>query len=189
MSESEIPSEVFPKVVTMNALTEYLEDDGRNLENGMIVMIWDAANRFDSTSPAANWANRWCRVTQLEKQYGTDDYPRITFVGEYADGQMLERGHVAPLTWIVKRNSVPNRVTIDVGSETHSKTEGNLVTYFRLEDAAVVEQVHGSPAKFMQFHLDEFVNNPQMPKIEGKITATVEFIPGGFVQFRLEGVV
>jgi hypothetical protein len=55
----------------------------------------------------------------------------------------------------------------------------------------VIESVYGSFANYMQVKLKEFVENPESPKLIGKVTASVESTGSledpDFIRFRLQG--
>lgn len=103
---------------TWNALTEFYAPSGKELENGMVVLIeparyrWDIrqVTEFDSVQlKKALAANRWCQVSALEVN---DAY--VSFLGTYEDRGREWREYPVSCGWLVKRNSVTSSGT---GSE------------------------------------------------------------------------
>jgi hypothetical protein len=82
---------------------------GKNLRDGMIVLLEDTLLRADIDSIRSNYdqaradeVNRWCEVTRLETiptGYGS----LVSFVGVYPDGTQRVRRYSADYAWIVKR--------------------------------------------------------------------------------------
>lgn len=95
---------------TWNALTEFYAPSGKELENGMVVLIeparyrWDIrqVTEYDSVQlEKALAANRWCKISALE---ANDEY--VSFLGIYEDLGRKWREYPVSCGWLVKRNSV-----------------------------------------------------------------------------------
>ncbi len=92
----------------MNAQTEYWEEDGAKLQNGMRVLVADPEYRGILSQvnqlllPGVLAYNRWCTVAKFEESGGF-----IQFLGRYDDGTLVPRRYSPTVGWLVKRNSVP----------------------------------------------------------------------------------
>lgn len=88
---------------------------GAQLQDGMRVLIADPTRRAADTPPRSSslalvaehdherrtW-NRWCVVRQPTGE------ARVSFVGEYADGDLQVRDYAGTTLWVVQRDSIPD---------------------------------------------------------------------------------
>jgi hypothetical protein len=97
---------------------------GRELEDGMIVLLEDAVMRDEPECPPespevphtcgyrcqrALKVSRWCKVSKLEKKRNYGDNPLVSFVGEYADGSKASHTYNISYFWYVKLDSIPKK--------------------------------------------------------------------------------
>jgi hypothetical protein len=95
---------------------------GRELEDGMIVLLEDSLMREEPTCTEdadhkcgsrcyrAFKTSRWCKISKLEKNrnYGGDSR-LVSFVGEYADGSKSSHTYNVSYFWYVKLDSIPKK--------------------------------------------------------------------------------
>lgn len=95
---------------TMKKEHEYLERDGENLKNGMVVLLaqdllrWPLENRQESDFQNFDEVlktNRWCTISEIS----FNGY-MVTFVGIYQDGRTFRRTFPKDVAWLVKKNPV-----------------------------------------------------------------------------------
>ena len=116
--EIEIPSELVDKYYRMVPETDDVIS-GRRLQEGMVVLVESVSKRFaldydrsEGERLSMQVMNRWCRVEDL-----TISGNSTQFIGVYADGYKHSR--LDPITdgWIVKKDSIPPAITIEVACE------------------------------------------------------------------------
>lgn len=95
---------------------------GRDLQNGMIVLLEDSTMRDEPTCPdngthkcgarclRAFRVSRWCKVTDLEKRTRVaGELALLSFIGEYADGSKASHTYNVSYFWYVKIDSIPKK--------------------------------------------------------------------------------
>ena len=110
------------KFYEMDPQFEDLLANGKDLKDGMIILLEDSMFRGDpdSTSPyeqeKVREINRWCTVSQvnIQRRFDTDELgrviqeasPLVSFVATYGDGVKKKRSYDSSYAWIVKLESM-----------------------------------------------------------------------------------
>ena len=110
----EIYPDLEPAEFKMNALEEYYEEDSRELENGLMVILAMPEDRVPLEEMVAKeealykglFTNRWCKVTEFRVDYNMERTV-VHFRGVYSDGNTSLRIYPPDTKWLVKRNSIP----------------------------------------------------------------------------------
>ena len=109
----EIPSEIVPKYYRMNPKTDDMVMGGKDLADGMVVLVEDPNLRYDPKLPdmddweidRLNMRNRWCRVHNVHVVGNA-----VHFVGAYADGTKRKSQVTLTYSWLFKIDSIPDSI-------------------------------------------------------------------------------
>lgn len=120
-------SEDYPEFVnryyTMNPEIDVLLFDGNQLEEGMVVLAENYANRTSlqgsSLSPeqrqnARIW-NRWFTVSNIVVD---DNSQEIHFIATYEDSEQRKMTVPIAYAWLAKKDSVPERIVVSLTDST-----------------------------------------------------------------------
>lgn len=138
-----IPSELLPKEINMDARVEFVITDPVELENGLVVMLFEASERYNEYNPIANMTNRWCKITNF---HYIPEEDRFGFDGLYADGSVCQRVFKGKRpVWVAKRDSIPSR---NKSGEDQEKIAAIILEALDEQDEAITKTLTFSP-KFL----------------------------------------
>lgn len=179
----------------MQPATDELLPNGRNLTDGMCVLIDDQNLRqslnvlmhpdntmYEEILYKARESNRWCIVSELEILDHLN-FQVVVFTACYPDG--LRRQRIVPLekAWLVKADSIPSR-----DPEWVAKTLGEAGRRLGLDDSDVLEEVldvvktaASEEIDVLRRKLAEVSSKPaQVVEIEGEDSRLIQFDGGSF---------
>jgi len=114
-------SGIVPKFYTMDPKTEDLLSEGKQLSNGMKILIENPGERGRPEEMDQDWmrervmvVNRWCTVSDM-KVVGRN----LSFVGVYDDGVKVKRSYSTDAAWLVKIDSL--KKSLDVATERYNE--------------------------------------------------------------------
>lgn len=102
-----------PKYYQMDPEAEDLLPNGKELKNGMMVLIGNPDIRVRVDAHMSDWEaeraferNQWCKVSNVEILHFRDGDHVVGFIGIYEDGYKRARSYSTKYPWLVKRNSI-----------------------------------------------------------------------------------
>lgn len=135
-------SNFVPQFYKMDPATDDLMAEGRQLFNGMIVLVADKMMRQDlreiegkddaEISPyaldRAEQYNRWCTVSGLTTQRRDHMEDLVRFIGVYEDGTKTKFTIASSHAWLYKKDSLPK----DVFSEHPAAVSREMIEHVAL---------------------------------------------------------
>lgn len=110
------PSMFVSQFYEMDPEFEDILYDGTELKNGMVVLIESYHGRAEQCSADSSPTliaenkilNRWATVERVHFQHGN-----VHFVAVYGDGTKVKRNYLDALSWLVKKDSLPEPEEVD----------------------------------------------------------------------------
>jgi hypothetical protein len=142
-----------PKFYTMDPKTEDLLFSGRDLANGMVILVADSDSRQNLKRLDADWEldrafenNRWAKVTNLQVLGNS-----LSFVAVYEDGSKRIRSCSVSYAWFVKLDSVPDVVLAEEKAAQKYNSVLELVKGAMMEqEQAMLQRRKGSLMPFAE---------------------------------------
>jgi hypothetical protein len=153
MTDDEIIGELVGKYYTMDAATEKLLFQGKELQNGMTCLVapstWRRTlveNPGEEELELILQRNRWFVVSHLEVTNLS-----VAFIATYSDGHMVKWEMVNSIPWYVKLDSIPvepepaYRSGVIVGQySARDNIDGTTSIYITEQDGAFTEFIVGA---------------------------------------------